>query len=134
MKPHRSGSKIETSKPDLTNHKSNSSNGGGIIDSQRVSNKSESSSSETAKKFTIQTDKVDVLKKSHGEIDLLGVEDSAQIDMRRKKSTIAVKNVIQDINKKKRWHINQMGEVIFKGHQSFYIMRQIQMGLKDAVC
>jgi 1-phosphatidylinositol-4-phosphate 5-kinase len=34
---------------------------------------------------------------------------------------------------KQKWHVNQMGEVIYKGHQSFSIMKQIQMGLKQSV-
>lgn len=38
------------------------------------------------------------------------------------------------LKKQKKWHVNSMGEVIFKDHPSFEIMRQIQMGIRTSVC
>ena len=35
--------------------------------------------------------------------------------------------------KENRFHVNQMGEVIYKGHKSFGLMKQIQMGIRIAV-
>lgn len=35
--------------------------------------------------------------------------------------------------KSKKWHINAMGEVIYKDHSSFGIMKQIQMGIRTSV-
>jgi hypothetical protein len=47
-----------------------------------------------------------------------------------------------EMTKNKKWHVNQLGEVIFKNHErfeifflkkSFGLMKQIQMGLKSVV-
>lgn len=40
---------------------------------------------------------------------------------------------LKETKAKQKWHVNQIGEVIFKGHQSFSIMKQIQMGLRKVL-
>ncbi|KAF0979632.1 hypothetical protein FDP41_001300 [Naegleria fowleri] len=35
--------------------------------------------------------------------------------------------------KKKKWHVNAMGEIIYKEHNSYNLMRQIQMGIRSAI-
>ncbi|EFC37710.1 phosphatidylinositol-4-phosphate 5-Kinase [Naegleria gruberi] len=36
-------------------------------------------------------------------------------------------------NKKKKWHVNAMGEIVYKEHNSYNLMRQIQMGIRSAI-
>ena len=45
--------------------------------------------------------------------------------IKRKKSIKAAK--------KKKWHVNAMGEIIYKEHNSYNLMRQIQLGIRSAI-
>ncbi|KAL9654925.1 hypothetical protein ABK040_008715 [Willaertia magna] len=44
--------------------------------------------------------------------------------LKRKKSVVA---------KKKKWHVNAMGEIIFKDHNSYKLMKQIQIGVRTCL-
>lgn len=60
-----------------------------------------------------------------------------EIDVEKKIEKIERKNSlfqhVKETKAKQKWHVNQMGEVIYKGHQSFQIMKQIQMGLRTVM-
>ncbi|KAL0483560.1 phosphatidylinositol phosphate kinase [Acrasis kona] len=42
-------------------------------------------------------------------------------------------SIIDNEQKKKKWHVNGMGSVIYKDHDGFTLMKQIQMGIRTTV-
>jgi hypothetical protein len=55
-------------------------------------------------------------------------------EIKRKKSVfIQNLNSIKEIKKNKKFNVNLMGEVIYKGNKSYSLMKQIQMGLRNLI-